>query len=187
MNKRVGVGYTLSMSRIALIPGLLLVLAACSLTVTVPLPDQSLNLPGVTDTGGGIVYSGSALSFDPPPVDVVQGIRVEGAIEASQPLNATLEFYARTQDPNQDPACTTPTFPGGGSGVYFCTGSSEDQEVGQVTFQNSQQASFTLQGVKLAEGIKAGRLWLGIKASGLPPTPLTLTFHNMKAYVTVGF
>jgi hypothetical protein len=187
LRKRERVDYTFFVSRIVLILGLLLALTACSLTVTLPLPDQSLDLPGLTDTRGGVVYPGNGLSFDPPPVDVVQGIRIEGAIEASQSLNATLEFYARTQDPNQDPACTTPTFPGGGSGVYFCTGSSEDQEVGQVTFQNSQQASFTLQGAKLAEGIKAGRLWLGIKASGLPPTPLTLTFHNMKAYVTVGF
>jgi hypothetical protein len=175
------------MNRIALIPGLLLAFTACSLTVTLPLPDQSLNLPGLTDTGGGVVYPGNGLSFDPPPVNVAQGIRVEGAIEASQPLNVTLEFYARTQDPSQDPACATPPFLGGGSGAYFCTGSWGDQKVGQATFQNSERASFTLQGSELAEGIKAGRLWLGIKASGLPSTPLTLTFRNMKAYVTVGF
>jgi hypothetical protein len=128
-------------------------------------------------------------------VDVVRGIRVEGVLEASEPLNVTLEFYARTQDPSQDPACQLPTLPLVPQGIgvepviYLCSigpNDQKDQKVGQATFQNSQQASFTLQGTKLAEGIKAGRLWLGIKASGLPSTPLTLTFRNMKAYVTVG-
>jgi hypothetical protein len=179
------------MRRVTLVLGLLLALTACSVTVTVSLPDQTLDLPGLTDTGGKVVYPKDGLSFSPPPVDVVQGIRVEGVIEAetSQPLNITLEFYARTQDPSQDDACTAFTLPGAGSSIYFCSISpndQKDQKVGQATFQNSQQASFTLQGTKLTEGIKAGRLWLGIKASGLPSTPLTLTFSNMKAYVTVG-
>jgi hypothetical protein len=119
-------------------------------------------------------------------VDVVRGIGVEGVLKASEPLNITLGFYARTQDPSQDPACTAFTLPGAGSSIYFCSTDPKDQKVGQATFQNSQQASFTLQGTKLTEGIKAGRLWLGIKASGLPSTSLTLTFRNMKAYVTVG-
>ena len=114
---------------------------------------------------------------------MVRGIRVEGVLEASEPLNATLEFYARTRDPSQDSACTAPL---PGVDIYLCSIGPDDQKVGQATFQNSKQASFTLQGTKLAEGIKAGRLWLGIKASGLPSTTLTLTFRNMKAYVTVG-
>jgi hypothetical protein len=179
------------MRRGTLVLGLLLALTACSVTVTVDLPDQTLDLPGLTDTGGKVVYPKDGLSFSPPPVDVVRGIRVEGVLEASEPLNITLEFYARTQDPSQDPACTapTPTFPQGigvEPAIYLCSIGPDDQKVGQATFQNSQQASFTLQGTKLTEGIKAGRLWLGIKASGLPSTPLTLTFRNMKAYVTVG-
>jgi len=177
------------MRRGTLVLGLLLALTACSVTVTVSLPDQTLDLPGLADTGGKVVYPKDGLSFSPPPVDVVRGIRVEGVLEASEPLNITLEFYARTQDPSQDPACTAFTLPGAGSSIYFCSISpndQKDQKVGQATFQTSQQASFTLQGTKLAEGIKAGRLWLGIKASGLPSTSLTLTFRNMKAYVTVG-
>jgi hypothetical protein len=174
------------MRRVTLVLGLLLALTACSVTVTVDLPNQTLDLPGLTDTGGKVVHPKDGFSFDPPPVDVVRGIRVEGVLKASQPLNATLEFYARTQDPSQDPACTAFTLPGAGSSIYFCSIGPDDQKVGQATFQNSQQASFTLQGTKLAEGIKAGRLWLGIKASGLPSTSLTLTFSNMKAYVTVG-
>ena len=173
------------MRRVTLVLGLLLALTACSVTVTVDLPNRTLDLPGL-DTGGKVVYPKDGLSFDPPPVDVVRGIRVEGVLEASQPLNATLEFYARTQDPSQDDACTAFTLPGAGSSIYFCSIGPDDQKVGQATFQNSQQASFTLQGTKLTEGIKAGRLWLGIKASGLPSTPLTITFLNMKAYVTVG-
>ena len=179
------------MRRGTLVLGLLLALTACSVTVTVDLPDQTLDLPGLADTGGKVVYPKDGLSFSPPPVDVVQGIRVEGVLKASEPLNITLEFYARTQDPSQDPACTapTPTFPQGigvEPAIYLCSIGPNDQKVGQATFQNSQQASFTLQGTKLTEGIKAGKLWLGIKASGLPSTPLTLTFLNMKAYVTVG-
>jgi len=177
------------MRRGTLVLGLLLALTACSVTVTVSLPDQPLDLPGLADTGGKVVYPKDGLSFGPPSVDVVRGIRVEGVLEASQPLDITLEFYARTKDPSQDPACTSPTFPQGigvEPVIYFCSIGPNDQKVGQATFQNSQQASFTLQGTKLTEGIKAGRLWLGIKASGLPSTPLTLTFRNMKAYVTVG-
>jgi hypothetical protein len=180
------------MRRGTLVLGLLLALTACSVTVTVSLPDQTLDLPGLTDTGGKVVYPKDGLSFSPPPVDVVQGIRVEGVLKASEPLNITLEFYARTQDPSQDRACTAPTFPFAPQGIgvepaiYLCSIGPDDQKVGQATFQNSQQASFTLQGTKLTEGIKAGRLWLGIKASGLPSTSLTLTFSNMKAYVTVG-
>jgi hypothetical protein len=170
------------MRRGTLVLGLLLALTACSVTVTVSLPDQSLDLPGLTDTGGKVVYPKDGLSFDPPPVDVVRSLRVEGVLEASTLLNVTLEFYARTQDPSQDPACTAFTLPGAGSSIYFCSigpNDQKDQKVGQATFQNSQQASFTLQGTKLAEGIKEGRLWLGIKASGLPSTSLTLTFSNM--------
>ena len=174
------------MRRGTLVLGLLLALTACSATVTVPLPDQTLDLPdlpGLIDTGGKVVYPKDGLSFAPPSVDVVRGIRVEGVLEASEPLNATLEFYARTRDPSQDSACTAPL---PGVDIYLCSIGPDDQKVGQATFQNSQQASFTLQGTKLTEGIKAGRLWLGIKASGLPSDPITLTFLNMKAYVTVG-
>jgi len=177
------------MRRGTLALGLLLALTACSVTVTVSLPDQSLDLPGLTDTGGKVVYPKDGLSVDPPPVDVVRSLRVEGVLEASQPLNITLEFYARAQDPSQDDACTAFTLPCAGSSIYFCSigpNDQKDQKVGQATFPNSHQASFTLQGTKLTEGIKAGRLWLGIKASGLPSAPLRLTFLNMKAYVTVG-
>jgi len=99
--------------------GLLLALTACSVTVTVSLPDQTLDLPGLTDTGGKVVYPKDGLSFDPPPVDVVRGIRVEGVLEASTLLNVTLEFYARTQDPSQDDACTAFTLPGAGSSIYL--------------------------------------------------------------------
>jgi hypothetical protein len=172
------------MRRGTLVLGLLLALTACSVTVTVDLPDQTLDLPGLADTGGKVVYPKDGLSFSPPPVDVVRGIRVEGVLKASEPLNATLEFYARTRDPSQDSACTAPL--PGVENIYLCSIGPDDQKVGQATFQNSQQASFTLQGTKLTEGIKAGRLWLGIKASGLPSDPITLTFLNMKAYVTVG-
>ena len=185
------------MRRGALLLGLLLALTACSATFTVNLPDQTLELPGLSDTGGRIVYPQNGLSLEPPPVDVIRGLRVEGVLKASKDskpliLSLTLEFYARTKDPSQDPDCQPLSLPFAPQGIgvepalYLCPVGPEDEKVGEASFQNSQQASFTLQGPKLAEGIKAGKLWLGIKASGLPSTPLTLTFRDMKAYVTVG-
>lgn len=81
------------MRRGALLLGLLLVLTACSVTFTVNLPDQTLELPGLSDTGGKIVYPQNGPSLEPPPVDVIRGLRVEGVLEASRTLdNITLEF-----------------------------------------------------------------------------------------------
>lgn len=77
--------YAFPMRRGTLVLGLLLALTACSVTVTVSLPDQTLDLPGLTDTGGKVVYPKDGLSFIPPPVDVVQGIRVEGSSRPPSP------------------------------------------------------------------------------------------------------
>jgi len=168
------------MRRAAWLLGLLL--AACSATLTMPLPDQVLNLHGLTYIAGQVAYPKEPLSFDPPPVSVIRGIRVEGILEASLPLNATLEFYARTQDPENDPSCwTLPSF-----SFYLCSVGSSDEKVGEAAFQGSTQAAFTLQGNRLLEGLRAGRFFLGLKASWLPAQQLTLTFKNMKAYLTVG-
>jgi hypothetical protein len=43
------------MRRGTLVLGLLPALTACSATVTVSLPDQTLDLPGLTDTVGKVV------------------------------------------------------------------------------------------------------------------------------------
>lgn len=161
-----------------------LLLSACSIPITVSLPDKTLELPGLPDTLGKVVYPQEALVFTPPAVDVVKGLRVEGLLEASQPLTATLEFYTRTKDPSADRGCQAPP---PGSAVYLCAIGPDDEKVGEAVFNGSQQASFTLQGTLLTQGIKQGRLWLGLKYSGLPSTPLTLAFKNMKAIVTVGF
>lgn len=161
-----------------------LLLSACSLPLTVVLPNQTLNLPGLGDTGGRVVYPQEGLSFNPPPLDVIRGVKVEGILEASQPLTATLEFYARTEDPGDcDPL--PPVAPS----VYLCSigPEDEDEKVGEAVFNGTRSAPFTLQGGRLTEGIRQGRLWLGLKYQGLPSTPLTLTFKGMKATVTVGF
>jgi len=159
-----------------------LLLTACSTTVTVDLPNQTLDLPGLADSGGQTIYRKDGLSFNPPPVDVIRGVRVEGVLEASQPLNLTLEFYARTQDPQRDSSCQAlPSFP-----LYLCPVGPEDEKVGEARFQNGRETPLILQGAKLTQGVRAGKFWLGAKASGLPSTPIKLTFRNMKAYVTLG-
>ncbi|WP_117238397.1 hypothetical protein [Thermus sediminis] len=171
---------------------LALLLAACSVALTVNLPDQTLELPGLADTGERVAYPKDPLAFAPPALGVVRGLRVEGVLEASQPLSLTLEFYARTQDPGQDPDCRSPGLPFAPQGIgveptlYLCPIGPEDERVGEARFQNSRTTPFTLQGTRLAEGIRTGRLWLGIKASGLPSTPVTLIFRNMRAHVVLG-
>ncbi|MGQ9691890.1 MAG: hypothetical protein ACUVQC_00140 [Thermaceae bacterium] len=164
--------------------GLGLFLAACSFTVTALLEDRTLQLPVVEDTRGKVVYMGTALKPSLPPVDVIKGIRVEGSLEASEPLNLTLSFYARKQDPNDDQNCS------GVDTVYLCKRGPRDGKVGDAEFGNSRTANFTLQGINLLEAIKGGELWLGIAASdpnsSLPSELRELKFIGMKAYVTVG-
>jgi hypothetical protein len=53
--------------RLTLVLGLLLAFTACSVTVTVDLPDQTLDLPDLTDTGGKVVYPKDGFSFAPLP------------------------------------------------------------------------------------------------------------------------
>ena len=55
------------MRRGTLLLGLLLALTACSATFTVNLPDQTLKLPGLSDTGGRIVYPKEGLASSPLP------------------------------------------------------------------------------------------------------------------------
>lgn len=158
-----------------------LLLSACSVPVTVNLPDQTLNLPALLDTQGKVVYSKDGLSFNPPPLDVVRGIRVDGTLETSQSLNTTLVFFARIGNPADDTNCSP------FSNLYLCSPTSSDEQVGEASFTNSTRFPLVLTGNTLAEGLRQGRFWLGARVEGLPSAPLTLTFKNMRATVNVGF
>ncbi|WP_018111428.1 hypothetical protein [Thermus igniterrae] len=164
--------------------GLTALLAACSFSLTLPLPDQTLKVPAMADTQGQVVYPAQALTF-PAPGGVVKGVRVEGTLEASQSLTLTLALYARTQDPENDPDCLalrdfTQTY------AYACPMGPEDEKVGEATFTASRAASLALSGQNLTQGVQQGRLWLGMMASGLPAGQLELTFKKLKAIVSVG-
>lgn len=159
-------------------------LAACSATFTLPLPDRSVRVAAVGDTAGRVVYPAEALSFSPPG-GVLKDARVEGVLEASQPLLLTLDLYARTQDPAQDPGCLAlpdPTTPY----AYACSVGPEDEKVGEARFNGTSTASFSLKGTHLTEGLQQGRLWLGVMAQGLPAAQVTLTFKNLRATLTLG-
>ncbi|WP_243095449.1 hypothetical protein [Thermus thalpophilus] len=159
-------------------------LAACTFSLTLPLPDQTLNVPAVMDTQGHVLYPKDPLAF-PPPGEVVKAVRVEGTLEASEPLTLTLELYARLKDPADDPSCLalsdfTTTY------AYACSIGPDDAKVGEARFTLSQSAPLQLSGTKLTQGVQQGKFWLGALGQGLPAGGLTLTFKNLKATLTVG-
>jgi hypothetical protein len=159
-------------------------LAACSLPLTIPLPDQTVEVPALGDTAGKVVYPAKPQTFTSPG-SVLKDVRVEGTLEASQPLLLTLDLYARTQDPAQDPNCqplgdlTTPY-------AYACAVGAEDGPIGEASFQGTSTTSLSLNGPKLTEGLQQGRLWLGVKVQGLPAARITFTFKNLRATFTLG-
>ena len=89
---------------------LALLLAACSYTLTVDLGSMTLNLSGLPSTSpfpgdAYVVFPKDPQTFNPPPVDVVRGVRLEGRAVADVPLDATLAVYGRLQNPGEDPEC----------------------------------------------------------------------------------
>lgn len=156
---------------------LALALAACSLPVTVRLQDQTLNLPAVLPTGNQVLYK-DPLRFDPPPVDVIQDVQVTGEAQASQTLNLTLSVYGRAQDPASN--CTS-------YGDFYSCPADREEKLGDLVFQNQNQTTFTLKGEALTQGIKQGKLWLGVSVQGPLTGGVTLTLKNMQATVRVGF
>ena len=83
---------------------LALLLAACSYTLTVDLGSMTLNLSGLPSTSpfpgdAYVVFPKDPQTFNPPPVDVVRGVRLEGRAVADVPLDATLAVYGRLQNP----------------------------------------------------------------------------------------
>ncbi|WP_038043437.1 hypothetical protein [Thermus tengchongensis] len=161
--------------------GLSLLLAACSMSVTVPLPDQKVTLATMIDTVGRVVYPAKPMAFPSVPA---KGVEVSGVLEASQPLALTLSLYARLSDPATDPQCLALS---DFTTTYACPVGPNDEKVGSATFTLSQSAPLTLKGQNLTRGVQEGRLWLGVEASNsLPAGPVEFAFKNLKATLIVG-
>ncbi len=161
-----------------LLPLLALALGACSLPITIGLPDQTLQIPGLLPTGEVVLYPKDPLTFSPPPVDVIQSVEVRGRAVANQSLNATIGVYGRVNDPSQ--GCTP-------SGDFYLCPREREEKLGELAFNNSSQTPFTLQGQALTQGVKGGRLWLGVGVWGLPSGGVRLELKDMQATVRVGF
>lgn len=168
---------------VLLILGLGLFFTACSVSVTVPLPDQKVRVAAVGDTLGRVIYPSKPLEFPSVPV---KGVEVSGTLEANHPLALTLDLYARLTDPAKDQDCLalsdfTTTY------AYACPVGPDDEKVGSATFTLSQSTSLTLKGSHLTQGVQQGKLWLGVQvSSNLPAPQVELTFKNLKATVVAG-
>lgn len=152
-------------------------LAACSVTVTVPLPNQTLALTA-PNTVGRVIYPKDPLAFPPPPVQAVR-IVITGEAELSPYAPLSLDVYARVSAPSGCLEYST---------IYVCDISREDTYVGQIDLSKASPTSFTLGeqgGETLAQGVNQGRLWLGVKVGGTGSSGATLTLKNMTATVTV--
>lgn len=154
-------------------------LAACSVTVIVNLPDQTLPLTA-SNTVGKVIYPKDPLAFSPPPVQALR-IVVTGEAELSPYAPLSLDVYARASAPL---GCF------GYSTIYVCDISPEDTYVGQIDLTKASRTSFTLGqqgGETLAQGVNQGRLWLGVKVGGTGSPNATLYLKKMTATVTARF
>ncbi|MCS6869393.1 hypothetical protein [Thermus sp.] len=159
-------------------------LAACSFNLTVPLPEQRVQVP-LADSQGRVVYPAQTLSF-PPPGGVVRRAEVRGTLEADQALNATLALYVRLQDPEEDPSCLALRDPNGTPLGYACPVGPGDEKVGEASFAASKTAPLGLRGEQLTQGVQSGKLWLGLQVQGLPSGLVELRFKDLKAILTLG-
>lgn len=173
-------GFRIGLKSLVLSLGFLL--AACSFTVTVPLPDQTFSAQALPDTQGEILYPKNPATFDPPPVSP-KSVVIQGTLEADQPLNTTLAFYVRLKDPKTDPGCMDLSI----IPAYACSIGPYDEKSGEAFFNNSSSAPLTLTGRNLTQGIAQGQFWLGLEVQGLPQGLVNFTLKNLKATVTVGF
>ncbi|WP_105316554.1 hypothetical protein [Thermus tenuipuniceus] len=164
--------------------GLSLLLAACSVSVTVPLPDQKVTVAAVGDTFGQVIYPAQAMEF---PGVRVKNVEISGTLEANQPLRLTLDLYARLKNPAEDRSCTA-LLDFATVYAYACPVGPDDEKVGSATFTLSQRASLTLRGGNLTRGVQEGRLWLGVQLNQtLPTAQVEFAFKNLKATLIVGF
>ncbi|MFN4071245.1 MAG: hypothetical protein ACK4HT_06775, partial [Thermus caldifontis] len=132
-----------------LLAGLLL-LSACSVTLQVPLSDQSFQAGALPGTQGRILYPQKAVTFAPPPVSP-KAVAITGTLEADRTLNTTLRFYVRLLDPASDPSCLdlSPY----GIQAYACPIGPNDEKAGEANFANSQSTPLSLSGQNLTQGV----------------------------------
>ena len=169
---------------------LALLLAACSYTLTVDLGSMTLNLSGLPSTSpfpgdAYVVFPKDPQTFNPPPVDVVRGVRLEGRAVADIPLDATLAVYGRLQnpDPDKDPGSECRSL----GELVLCPEASAGEGLGEIAFQGGDQAPFVLEGETLTQGVRQGELWFGLRVKGaLPPGLGEIRLEELKARVTVG-
>ncbi len=154
-------------------------LAACSFTVTVDLPDQRFDIAAFS-TQGLILYQEQ--SFSPPPLSgAIRAVRITGEASLEAPAYLTLELYGRSRAPE---GCQSQSW--GGQTYYLCPQGPDDGPLGQLSFSpNSPTQPLDLQGQALAEGIRQGQLWLGVRVQG-GAVDNTLYLKNLKASITVG-
>ncbi|KHG65014.1 MULTISPECIES: hypothetical protein [Thermus] len=158
-------------------------LAACSYTFTVDLGSTSLNLDGLPPTSPFgepyVVYPKTPITLNPPPLDVVRALWVQGVARANLPLNARVLVYARAQEPGSECYATNQ--------FVLCPASKAGERVGTLDFGGQSEIPFTLTGDTLLQGLRQGRLWLGVALEGsVPPGLGEIRLEEMKAHVTVG-
>lgn len=159
-----------------------LILSACSYTLTIPLPPQTLALPPFGGTGGQVFYPKEGMRF---PGVGVKAVSVEGRAVSNRPLSLAVDFYARLSDPASDPNCTD-LQPLVGVEAYACSVGEADSLVGVLAFDGGSEAPLSLQGGILAQGVSQGKLWLGAAPKGEPPADTQITIQDLKAKATVG-
>ncbi|MGQ9735718.1 MAG: hypothetical protein ACUVUP_03910 [Thermaceae bacterium] len=160
---------------------LTLALAACSVTVTVRLPEQTLDVTS-SNTAGKIIYPKNPLTFSRPPVQAKR-VEITGEANLSPHTPLSLVVYARTSAPAPLGCLEF-------SNIYICDEGQKGTYVGEINFMEASHTSFTLGkegGETLAQGVNQGQLWLGVKVEGTGSLNSTLTLKEMEATVTVQF
>ncbi|GLV46974.1 hypothetical protein TJA_01500 [Thermus sp. LT1-2-5] len=160
-------------------------LAACSYTLTMDLGSTTLDLNSLPPTNPFgepyVVYPTTPLTLSPPPLDVVRALRVEGVARANVPLQARIHVYAHARDPREEEGCQSL------GELVLCPASKAGERVGTLDFGGRPETAFTLTGDTLLQGLRQGRLWLGVAVEGsLPPGLSEIRLEEMKAHVTVG-
>ncbi len=163
---------------------LAMALAACGgTTINIPLDSFSISIDATANTVGKVVYPKDAATFEKPVVNV-KTITLTGNVKSEYTaIQAPLEmkFYARVTDPSAA-GCQD------GGLVWICDASGETAISGSYTFQNGDTQPIELGATNpqvLADGINAGKIWIGAEVTSGAATNVKFSFSNMVAHVTI--